>query len=65
MSNAPLLHDDNNPFIKSIRAEIADIMKRIDEFVNMVEDGIAEKEQKLDEKMKEFAVLQAREQKLI
>ena|SRR3990167_123717 len=65
MANAPLLYDEQKTVLNDIRRQIADIMKQVDDFVNKVEIRILEEERGLDEKIKQYATLQAEKQKLV
>ena len=56
--------DDSSETIKQIRNELADLMKKADEFVLLVENRIKARENELTEQMRKFEVLKEKEKKL-
>lgn len=56
--------DSKNPILEEVRKQIADIVKQVDEWVVEATRKVAENEQMLDRKIKEYATLEDREQKL-
>jgi len=56
--------DMSSDLIKEIRNKLAELMKQADETVVLIESKIKERENELDEKIREYAILKEREKKL-
>lgn len=56
---------DSDSFLKDIRLKMSDVMKDLDDFLEMVAQGMKTKSDELDEKVRKYQILKAREQKLL
>ena len=56
--------DNSSETVKQIRNELADLMKKADEFVVLVENRIKARENELTEQIRKFEILKEKEKKL-
>ena len=59
-----MIFEESSETVKQIRNELADLMKKADEFVVSVEERIKARENELTEQMRRFEVLKEKEKKL-
>ena len=56
--------DNSSETVKQIRNELADLMKKADEFVVLVENRIKARKNELTEQIRKFEILKEKEKKL-